>query len=132
MLFRSERAEFRRELAGGAFNLLNRYIGANRLEAARACLERIEQIAASHPNDVEIRLRLARGAVNLIKTCATAGRAEEAAAIAVACRAALCAPEFREAIRQHAGPEGAAQFDALLAGLFGAGAPRARSAPATH
>jgi hypothetical protein len=61
------RPEFRREVAGGAFNLMNHNLRAGRLAEARASLERIGQLPANHRDDVEIRLRLARGAVNLIK-----------------------------------------------------------------
>jgi hypothetical protein len=64
-----------------------------------------------------VRLRVGRAAVNLIKTYATAERTDEAMAIALACRPILSSPEFRRLVLQHSGPQGAAQFDALLAGL---------------
>lgn len=47
---------------------MNDYLRAGRLEEARSCLARVERLADSHPEDIEVRLRLARGAVNLIKT----------------------------------------------------------------
>ena len=107
----------RLELAKGAFNLMNDFIRAGRLEEARSYLARIGRLANDHPDDIEVRLRVGRAAVNLIKTFATAGRRDEAMGIAVACRPILASPEFRRLVRQDSGPEGAAQFEALLAGL---------------
>jgi hypothetical protein len=96
---------------------MNDHIRGGRLDEARSYLARVGRLANEHPGDIEVRLRIGRAAVNLIKTFATAGRRDEAMAIALACRPILSSPEFRRLVLQHSGPEGAAQFDAMLAGL---------------
>jgi hypothetical protein len=96
---------------------MNDSIRAGRLEEARSYLARIGRLANDYPEDTEVRLRVGRAAVNLLKTFAAAGRRDEAMGIALACRPILSSPEFRRLVLQDSGPEGAAQFEALLAGL---------------
>ena len=56
----------RAALAEGAVNLIYGYGRHGRLQDARACVERLEALAADHPGEPALHLHLARGVFNLL------------------------------------------------------------------
>ena len=55
--------------------------GAGRLDEAAALLDRLDALAAEHPDEPEVRLELANGAANLANTLGRAGRLAEQRAL---------------------------------------------------
>jgi len=101
-----------------AVNLIIDYGNGGQLAAARALLDRLEQLAAAHPDEPEVRVELAQGAFNLIVGHAKAQRLDDGRAAAHMAGDALMSAEFAVSCREQFGEEVAAQVLAWLRSLL--------------
>jgi hypothetical protein len=96
---------------------MTRFGGAGRLDEAAALLARLGDLAAGHPGEPEVRLRLAQGAYNLAYALGGAGRLTEQRALYLRYAEALASEAFVQAHDEAFGPDRTAGFLEMLAQL---------------